>query len=492
MKNYNVLAMDFGASSGRGIIGHFNGEKIELEEIHRFENNPVKLAGRLLWDVPSLYSAILASIGASVKSDGGISSVGIDTWGVDYGFIDKNSHLLANPTHYRDTRTESARNEVLKKIPFEELYGITGIQDLSFNTVYQLYCDFTKDRHISDSVDKMLFMPDLFNYFLTGIAATEYTIASTGAVLDAKTENFAKDILNRLGIPEGIFAPIVYPSNVLGTLTRDVKESTGAGDGIKVVNTASHDTGSAVIAVPALEDEFLYISSGTWSLLGTELKSPLINEASCKYSFTNEGGACGTVRFLKNIAGLWLSQESRRQWKREGKNYSFDELAAMAASAESMKYIIDPDSPEFTPPGNMPERIADFCERTGQGRPETPGEIIRCIFDSLALRYRWGAEKIREITGISPKAVYIVGGGTKEKELCALAADVTGLPVYAGPVEATALGNIAAQLISSGEIGGIAEAREIIRRSYPVCEYVPHTEFRCIADAAYERFLKLI
>lgn len=259
-----------------------------------------------------------------------------------------------------------------------------------------------------------------------------------------------------------------------------------------MVNTASHDTGSAVIAVPALEDEFLYISSGTWSLLGTELKSPLINEASCKYSFTNEGGACGTVRFLKNIAGLWLSQESRRQWKREGKNYSFDELAAMAASAESMKYIIDPDSPEFTPPGNMPERIADFCERTGQGRPETPGEIIRCIFDSLALRYRWGAEKIREITGISPKAVYIVGGGTKEKELCALAADVTGLPVYAGPVEATALGNIAAQLISSGEIGGIAEAREIIRRSYPVCEYVPHTEFRCIADAAYERFLKLI
>lgn len=492
MKTYNVLAMDFGASSGRGLIGRFDGKKIVTEEIHRFENNPVKMAGRLSWDAPSLYGAILASIGNSVKAEGGISSVGIDTWGVDYGYIDKNGHLLSNPTHYRDTRTEKIFEEFFGKVSWEELYGVTGIQDLAFNTIYQLYHDVTRDSHLFGAVDKMLFMPDLFNYLLTGKMATEYTIASTGAILDAKKRELAHDLLAKLGIPESIFAPIVFPTNVLGTLTDEVREATGAGEGIKVVNVASHDTGSAVIAVPATEDEFIYISSGTWSLLGTETKEPLINDASLKYCFTNEGGASGTIRFLKNIAGLWLSQESRRQWKREGKVYSFDELSSMAMASEPMRYLIDPDDAVFTPPGNMPKRIADFCEKTGQGRPETPGEIIRCIFDSLALRYRWSIEKIREINGISPAALHIVGGGTKETELCRLAADAVGLPVYAGPVEATALGNIAAQLISSGELANVKEAREVIRNSYPIVEYEPNKEDACSWDEAYERFLKLI
>lgn len=491
MKNYNVLAMDFGASSGRGIVGRFDGERIITEEIHRFENRPVTLAGRFSWDLPALYSEILASLGKACL-DGGVSTVGIDTWGVDYGYIDKNGHLLANPTHYRDNRTENIREEFFKIIPWEELYGITGIQDMSFNTIYQLYSDRCNDSHIMDAADKMLFMPNLLSYLLTGIKATEYTIASTGAILDAKKRAIAAELLERIGVPTSLFAPIVNPSTILGSLSKDVRDITGAGADIRVVNTASHDTASAVIAVPAVSDDFVYISSGTWSLFGTETREPIINEDSLKYCFTNEGGAEGTIRFLKNIAGLWLSQESRRQWRREGTTYSFDELAAMAKAAQPHRFIINPDDVRFTPPGNMPRRIADYCEETGQGRPETPGQIIRCIFDSLALRYRWSVERIDEIRGTKASSINIVGGGTKETDLCQFAADACGIPVYAGPTEATALGNIASQLIAAGEISDLREARAVIRASTPIKEYQPDMAAKSAWDEAYGRFCQLI
>lgn len=490
MKNYNVLAMDFGASSGRGIVGGFDGEKISLTELHRFENRPAMLAGRYTWDFPSLYSEILASLGKA-SQNGGVSSLGIDTWGVDYGYIDKNGHLLANPAHYRDLRTQDVREELFSRLPWEELYGITGIQDLSFNTVYQLYADVTKDPHIVASADKMLFMPDLFNYFLTGELATEYTIASTGAILDAEKREISRTILERIGIPESMFTPVKQPSTYLGKLLPEVKDASGSTD-LDVINVASHDTASAVIAVPAEGDDFVYISSGTWSLLGTEMRSPVITSESRKYGFTNEGGADGTVRVLKNIAGLWLSQESRRQWMREGVKYSFDELASMANSAEPRKFLINPDDELFTPAGNMPRRIADYCEKTGQGRPETPGQIIRCIFDSLALRYRWGILKINEIRGTKAGSINIVGGGTKEKDLCRLAADACGIPVYAGPTEATALGNISSQLIASGQLAGVSEARAAIRASFPLTEYLPDTSERDAWDEAYGRFLSLV
>lgn len=490
MKSYNVLAMDFGASSGRGIVGSFDGAKLSLNEIHRFENRPAMLAGQYTWDFPALYSEIVLSIGKAVQN-GGVASLGIDTWGVDYGYIDRNGHLLANPVHYRDARTKDAREKFLSVLPWEELYGITGIQDLAFNTVYQIYADVLKNPHIINSAEKLLFVPDLFNYFLTGLKATEYTIASTGALLDAEKREISEKVLEKLGVSEKLFAPIKQPSTYLGKLLPDISEITGAKD-LDVINVASHDTASAVISVPAKDEDFIYISSGTWSLLGTETKSPLITPESLKYSFTNEGGADGTVRVLKNIAGLWLSQESRRQWMREGVKYSFDELASMANAAEPRRFIIDPDDERFTPAGNMPKRIADYCEETGQGRPDTPGEIIRCIFDSLALRYRWSIEKINEIKGGSAESINIVGGGTKEKDLCRLAADACGIPVYAGPTEATAIGNIASQLISSGHLGGISEAREVVRNSFEVEEYLPTLADKNAWDEAYGRFVCLV
>ncbi len=490
-KDYKVLAMDFGASSGRGIVGHYDGEHITTEEIHRFENRPVTLAGRFSWDLPALYSEILAALGKACLG-GGVSTIGIDTWGVDYGYIDKNGHLLSNPTHYRDSRTENIRKDFFNIVPWEELYGVTGIQDMPFNTIYQLYCDRLFDTHLIDAADKMLFMPNLFGYLLTGIKATEYTIASTGAILDAKKRAITSELLERIGVRTSLFAPLVNPSTVLGSLTKDIRELTGASADVKVVNTASHDTASAVIAVPAASDDFVYISSGTWSLFGTEMREPIINADSLKYSFTNEGGADGTIRFLKNIAGLWLSQESRRQWRREGTTYSFDELAAMAKAAKPLAYIIDPDDARFSPPGDMPRRIADYCEETGQGRPENPGQIIRCIFDSLALRYRLSVEHINEIRGTKASCIHIVGGGTKETDLCQFAADACGVPVYAGPTEATALGNIASQLIAAGEIADLKEARAVIRASTPIKEYQPDLLQKSAWDEAYGRFCELI
>lgn len=490
MKSYNVLAMDFGASSGRGIIGGFDGKKLSLNEIHRFENRPAMLAGQYTWDFPALYSDIVQAIG-NATANGGVASVGIDTWGVDYGYIDANGHLLANPVHYRDLRTTDAREKFLSVLPWEELYGITGIQDLVFNTVYQLYADVTKNPHLLNSAKKILFIPDLFNYLLTGITATEYTIASTGALLDAEKREISEKILEKLGISANLFAPMKQPSTYLGKLLPDIAEFTGSKD-LDVINVASHDTASAVISVPATDEDFIYISSGTWSLLGTETKQPIITPESLKYSFTNEGGADGTVRVLKNIAGLWLSQESRRQWIREGKKYSFDELAFMAKAAKPRRFIINPDDDCFTPAGNMPKRIADYCEKTGQGRPETPGEIIRCIFDSLALRYRWGVEKINEISGKNAKSINIVGGGTKEKDLCKLAADACGIPVYAGPTEATAIGNISSQLIASGHLNGISDARAIVRESFEVEEYLPTFDEKDEWDEAYLCFLSLL
>lgn len=485
-----VLAIDLGASSGRGIVGSFDGERLLTGENHRFDNSPVSLAGRFSWDIPALYGNILASL-TKAAADGGVDSVGVDTWGVDYGYIDKNGHLLALPAHYRDRRTENIREEFFRVIPWDELYGRTGIQDLAFNTIYQLYCDVTRDPHIVGAAERMLFVPDLLNYFLTGQCVTEYTIASTGAILDAEKRTVADDLLRRIGFDPALIPALREPSTVLGALTDEVRELTGADKNVRVINTASHDTASAVLAVPAEGDDFAYVSCGTWSLLGTELPSPKITDDTRKYSFTNEGGAEGKIRFLKNIAGLWLKQESRRQWMREGKSFTHDELSAAAFASPMGRFLIDPDDDVFTPQGNMPARIADFCRRTGQGAPESEGEIIRAVFDSLALRYRWGIEKIRELTGKSVSEIHIVGGGVREYELMQLAADVCGIPVVAGPMEATAIGNICSQLIALGELSGVGEARELVRRSTEPVIYEPGRDCKKW-DTVYERFLKLI
>lgn len=490
MTNRRMLAIDLGASSGRGIIGSFDGRHISLNEIHRFPNDPVNAAGGFWWDTLRLLHEIKTAV-LNASHDGGVDTIGIDTWGVDYGYIDKRGALLSNPYHYRDTRTDGVPEEVFRVVPWEEVYGVTGIQSMNFNTLYQLAADLRDRPWIVEAADKLLFTPDLLGYFLTGERRSEYTIASTGAVLDARTRDFAYPLLEKLGIPSRLFCPIAEPGSELGALLPSVNAETGATNA-RVISIASHDTASAVLSVPAEGEDFLYISSGTWSLMGIESRVPVITDVSRKYSFTNEGGAFGTYRILKNIMGLWLEQESRRQWKREGISVTFDELSAMALASKPLQSIINPDDELFSPAGDMPERIRTYCRTTGQHVPENMGEIVRCIFESLALRYRWTAEKLEEITGRRYPVINIVGGGTKEDMLSRFAADASGRTVCAGPVEATALGNIAMQMIASGELSDIREARRVIRDSFAVKTFEPDVAARAAWDEGYGRFLHLI
>ncbi len=485
-----VLAIDLGASSGRGIVGSYNGEKIELEEIHRFSNDPLQIGGSFYWDTLRLLHEIKTAILKCAQS-GGIDTIGIDTWGVDYGYIDKSGALISVPYHYRDERTLDEMEKVYSKVPYAELYGETGIESMSFNTVFQMSADLSNRPWIVENAEKMLLTPDLLGYFLTDKAACEYTIGSTTALMDAEKRAFSKNIMDRLGIPGRLFAPVVMPGNILGKLTPAVDEETG-NTGAVVVNVPSHDTSSAVLSVPAEEKDFLFISSGTWSLMGTENECPIINETSEKYSFTNEGGVDGKINVMKNIMGLWLIQESRRQWKREGKEYSFNDLESMAKDADMLRFIIDPDDASFNKAGNLPKRIADYCEKAGQGRPETVGQIMRCIYESLCLKYRFTAEKLEELCSKQYASINIVGGGTKEKLLCQYVADCTGKKVSAGPVEATAIGNISMQLIAAGEIADVMTARSIIRNSFDVENYVPNAEYKAKWDEAYTRFCKMI
>lgn len=489
-KTLDFLGIDLGASSGRGIVGSYDGERIALREVHRFPNEPQMVAGRFTWDILRLFAESKNAIRAA--SGGELRSVGIDTWGVDYGLIDQKGRLISNPVHYRDRRTEGIVREFGERVmPNEKLYGITGIQLLDFNTVYQLYAD--RRDGTSGGAARMLFIPDLLGYFLTGEQACEYTVASTGALLDAKTGDFSPEILSALGLDRSFFAPSVTPGTPLGTLLPEVAADVG-GSRVGVVSIASHDTASAVLAVPAKENEkFIYISSGTWSLLGTELSAPVINDKTLERNFTNEGGANGKIRFLKNIMGLWILQESRRQWRREGKGedeIGFDALSRAAEAADACRSVIDPDDPVFATPGDMPKRIAEYCRRTGQHVPETPGETVRVIFDSLALCYRRTIEGISGLCGFVPDAVNIVGGGSKDALLNRITADICGIPVVAGPAEATAVGNIALQLmVAEGLTSG--DARGLIRRSFPTETYLPVSP-RGRYDEPYSRFDRLV
>ncbi len=490
MKDLKMLAIDLGASSGRGIVGRYDGSKIRLEENHRFSNDPMMVSGQFTWDILRIWFEIKNSLRTCANSDDrDIASVGIDTWGVDYGFLDKNGHLLANPVHYRDTRTVGMIDDSTKFVSKDELYNRTGIQLLELNTVYQLLANMRDSKEIMDNAESMLHIPDLLNYFLTGIKKTEYTIASTGGLVSPYTRKWDMELIEKYGLPKNIFTEIVEPGSILGNLTNEVCEDIN-GINPKVVNVAAHDTGSAVLSVPQPKEKFMFISSGTWSIMGTETKEPIVNEKTKEYNFTNEGGYDGTYRFSKNITGLWLEQESRRQWAREGTKVSYDDLSNMASKAEPLKFLINPDEAAFGTPGNLPKRIAEYCQKTGQGTPETMGEIVRCIFDSLALRYRWVKDKTIELCKYDIPCVNIVGGGTKEKMLSQFASNACKVPVYTGPVEATALGNIAAQALALGEIKNVEEAREVIKNSTEMEIFEPKdTE---MWDEGYERFKKLV
>ena len=490
MKKLNMLAIDLGASSGRGIVGSFDGKKLTLNENHRFVNEPQNIAGRFSWDIVRIFCEIKNSIRKSILDGDDVVSMGIDTWGVDYGLLDCNGRLLSNPTHYRDVRTDGITAYTNQFMTKEDIYATTGIQTIDFNTVFQLAAEQRDNPDLFGCAHKLLFIPDLLGYFLTGKCATEYTVASTGAILNAATRDYAWNVLEKLGIPERIFTNIVMPGYNLGKLLPEVQGDVGKTD-LDVVKVASHDTASAVLAVPAAGDKFVYISSGTWSLMGTELEKPLITAESERRNYTNEGGVEGTIRFLKNIMGLWILQESRRQWKREGKDYSFSDLAIMAKSAKPLACLINPDHKLFATPGNMPARIVEYCKQTGQTAPETEGEFVRCILDSLALRYRCTVEDIAALTGETPSAVNIVGGGTQDKLLCQLTADACGLDVVAGPVEATAIGNICMQAIAKGEIANMREAREVISASFETDHYAPSAQGKAAYEEAYEKFKSL-
>ena len=492
MKKIKMLAIDLGASSGRGIVGTFDGEKITLEENHRFPNEPVMVAGQYTWDIVRILHEIKTSIRkCATGEDRDIDSIGIDTWGVDFGFLDKRGHLLANPVHYRDLRTVGIPAYSEAFVSADEVYDITGIQVLELNSLYQLLAVQKNSPELFDIATDMLFVPDLLNYFLTGYKQTEYTIASTSQLLDAKKRDWSDELIKRFGLPNKLFSKIVPPGTVCGNFLPSLSEEFG-GINPKVISVAAHDTGSAVLAVPAKNEKFIWISSGTWSIMGTETKDPVISEKSKEYNFTNEGGYGDTIRFSKNITGLWVEQESKRQWEREGEKISFAELATMAAEAEPLRCFIDPDDQRFATPGNIPKRIADYCRETGQFVPQTKGEIVRCILESLAMRYRYTVECIDEMCGERIPAINIVGGGTKEEQLSQFAATACGRPVYAGPVEATAIGNIAAQAIALGAIKDIWEAREIIANSFEIKEYQPEVDKMAAWDEAYGRFLKLI
>lgn len=483
-----VLAFDFGASSGRAIIGCFDGDKITLEEVHRFSNDPVSVGGTVYWDVLRLFYEIKQGI-IKAKIAGGFDSIGIDTWGVDFGLIDSEGKLMENPVHYRDARTVGLVDEAFKTMPKEKLYGITGIQFMELNTLFQLISLKKYRPWMLERADKMLFMPDLFGYMLTGKMCAEYSIASTSQLIDLDKRTWSKEILDAFGIKESVFAPLVQPGTVLGELSKEVCEECGV-DPVPVISVCGHDTQSAITSVPCEDGDFAFLSSGTWSLFGTELDKPIVNETSMNINITNEGGFDGSTGFLKNIIGLWLIQESRRQWKREGKEYSYADLEKLALAAEPFKCFIDPDAPEFVPHGNIPERVREFCRKTGQYVPETVGEIMRCIYESLAMKYRLIFEKLRECTERDYPVIHVIGGGTKDGLLCQMTANSCDRTVKAGPIEATVMGNVAVQLMSDGSVKNIGQARKIVADSSELKTFEPKDTDKWAG--AYEDFLKVV
>lgn len=469
------LAFDFGASSGRLMLGRLIDGRIELTELHRFPNDPVAVRGTLYWDVLRLFHEIKQGL-IKAKAVGAVDSIGIDTWGVDFGLIDADGNLLDNPVHYRDVRTQGIMEEAWALVPRDEMYQRAGIQFMSFNSVFQLLAIARQRPELLRQAACLLHMPDLLAYFMTGIRQSEYTIASTGQMLDARLRIWDEDVLRRLGLPTALLAPLVAPGTRTGNLSAEICEELGIAP-VPLIAVTSHDTASAVVAVPAAAGEdFMYISSGTWSLQGIESPAPLIDAHSFAANFTNEGGYGGTTRFLKNIMGLWLIQESRRQWLREGIEVSYADLEREALASPAFVSLIDPDDGTLTPPGDMPSRIRALCLRTDQPEPQTRGAVMRCVYESLALKYRLVKDQIESITGRRYRTLHVVGGGTKDGLLSQFTANACGVPVIAGPIEATALGNIAVQLIALGLCSGLAEARSLIAASTDLKRYQPADE----------------
>lgn len=495
-KTHRFLALDMGAESGRGVVGALDADagRVTLREVHRFANEPVRLHDTLYWDLPRLHAEQVAAITRAVAAGDGapLSGVGVDTWGVDFGLIGDNGALVGLPVHYRDARTNGMMDKVFARVPRPDVFAQTGIQMMPINTLFQLAAVREQQPALLDAARTLLFVPDLLHYYLCGRAAPEFTIATTSQLYDGKRNDWARGLLAALDLPARLFAPVVPDGTEYGVLLPHVAEATGAGP-VPVIAPAGHDTACAVAAVPVAPSAaggWAYLSSGTWSLLGVETVAPVVNEATLAHNFTNEGGACGTWRLLKNIAGLWLVQECRRALARNGgPPPGYDELAALARAAPPLVSVFDPDDPSLLAPADMPQAVRTLCQERGEPIPNDIGPLIRACLDSLALKYRATLEALETITGQPIHTLHIVGGGSQNTLLNQLAADATGRPVVAGPVEATALGNVLLQARTRGLVGSLADLRAIVRASFPVTTCEPDPAGRARFDEAYqERF----
>ncbi|MGQ8335224.1 rhamnulokinase [Sunxiuqinia sp. A32] len=489
MQKHHFLAFDLGASSGRAILGSLESSKITLTEVHRFENQMQYINGHFFWNVFSLFNELKTGLKKCVQ-DLGIQpdSIGVDTWGVDFVHLNKEGMIASLPFAYRDSRTESSMDDLFQIISKEEVYLKTGIQFMQFNSLFQLYSMVKEKASILDVTDKILFMPDALNYLFSGVAKTEFSIASTSQMIVPGKNEWQLPIIEKAGIPMSILTEIVDPGTKIGFIKDDVAEETGSNP-VPVIAVAGHDTASAIAAVPAKGRNYAYISSGTWSLMGIESDQPLISEKTLEMNYTNEGGVEGTTRFLKNIMGMWLIQECRRAWEDE-KNYTWDEMVQLAKTVDPFKYLVNPDDASFLNPGNMPKAIVEFCKKTNQGTPSTHAEIIRCVYDSLALKYRYTLDQIKTVSDQPIEKIHIIGGGANNHFLNQLTADATGLDVLAGPTEATATGNILLQAKAMGALHSLDEMREVVRNSFEVITFTPQKELNW--EKAYLNFVNLV
>jgi rhamnulokinase len=478
------LAFDLGAESGRAVVGQLDGAQLRTREIHRFSNQPVRYNGALQWDILRLWQEMRATLETATTP---FQSVGVDAWGCDFALLGERGNLLENPYHYRDSRTDGIMEAVTTQLTRERIYAATGVQFLPFNTLYQLYAACQLTPRLIDSAASIATIPDLFNYWLTGNLRSEVTIASTTQFVDARTRDWATALLFDLNVPTRLLPPLIEPGTVVGTLESRLP---AAHRGTHVVAPACHDTGSAVAAVP-VGRKVAFLSSGTWSLLGTEVAAPIISDSACQLNFTNEAGVCGTTRFLKNIAGLWLLQACRHRWASAGTDYSYAELVELAADRRyAFAALFDPDHPDFLHPDDMPSAIAAYCRHTGQSEPSSPAAYARAILESLAFKYRVVLESLERLTDTSFEEIRVIGGGARNHVLNQFTADATGRPVVAGPVEATALGNIAVQMLATGSVSSLDEARAIIGESFPAERYEPSNAGQW--ERQYARFMEYL
>ena len=480
----NFLAFDLGATSGRAILGRLDSGLIKLEELHRFPNDPVQYNGEMHWDAPRLWFEMRRALDIARRQAERVDSIGVDTWGVDYGLLGEGGALLENPYHYRDARTDGMVEEVTGKLSAERIYDQTGVQFMALNTLYQLYAASRRTPNLLYNAEFLVTMPDLLNFWLTGVVSCEYSIASTTQFLDWRTKSWACDLLQKLEIPTHLLAPIIAPGTELGRLRPDLASAHDLAF-TTVIAPACHDTGSAVAAVEA-GGTTAFVSSGTWSLLGTEVTSAIVTEQARRLNFTNEGGVGNTIRLLKNITGMWLLEGCRNTWTAAGENYTYPQLLEAAADAPPLQRWIDPDAPAFVRPSDMTRAIRTFCKQTDQPEPATPGEFTRTVIESLALKYRYELEQLETLIGTKFEEVRVIGGGSQNTMLNQFTADATGKRVVAGPSEATALGNIVMQMVGRGVVDSIAGAREIVSRSFPPATFLPQPKANW--DAVYDDF----